>query len=107
MPYSRRRVANAALTGWLEDHAVVVENGRIEAVVPRASLADTVVGRPVSGQGDLTDAEKARVQDACLDEDERDDQRAPWRYRRSEGRTTPHGVSYAQRTVPSSKRDRK
>ena len=36
--------------------------------------AAQVVGRSVSGEGDLTAAEKARVEDACLDADERDDQ---------------------------------
>ncbi len=39
--FKARRVANPDLTGWLEEHAVVVENGRIASVLPQASLADT------------------------------------------------------------------
>lgn len=49
--FKARRVANAALTGWLEDHALVVEDGRIEAVVPRASHADTVAVQTVDDAG--------------------------------------------------------
>jgi len=36
--FKARRVANADLTGWLEDHAAVVEDGRISSVVPQATL---------------------------------------------------------------------
>jgi len=39
--YKAHRVANSDLTGWLEEHAVVVENGRIASVLPQAGLGDT------------------------------------------------------------------
>ena len=39
--FKASRVANAELTAWLEDHAVVVEDGRIASVLPQASLADS------------------------------------------------------------------
>lgn len=37
--FKAARVANANMNGWLPDHAVVVENGRISDVVPKGGLA--------------------------------------------------------------------
>jgi imidazolonepropionase-like amidohydrolase len=36
--FRARRVANATVTGWLPDHAVMTEGGRIRAVVPQREL---------------------------------------------------------------------
>ena len=38
------RVANRQLGGWLDDHAVLVDDGRISDVVPRASIPSDVEG---------------------------------------------------------------
>jgi imidazolonepropionase-like amidohydrolase len=40
--FKARRVANATVSGWLADHAVVTEGGRIRAVVPQRELPDDV-----------------------------------------------------------------
>jgi hypothetical protein len=47
--YTARRVANAETSGWLPDHAVLVEAGRITGVVPPRDLPRGVIqaGRPV------------------------------------------------------------
>jgi imidazolonepropionase-like amidohydrolase len=37
--YKASRVANADVTAWLPDHAVIVEDGRISEVVPQSALA--------------------------------------------------------------------
>ena len=36
------RVANAAVSGWLPDHAVLVDNGRITAVSPASQLPSDI-----------------------------------------------------------------
>lgn len=40
--FKARRVANAAVTAWLPDHAVLVDAGRIEAVVPARELPPSI-----------------------------------------------------------------
>ena len=40
--FQARRVANADLTGWLEEHAVVVEDGQIASVMSQALLPGTI-----------------------------------------------------------------
>ncbi len=50
-----RRVANEALTGWTDDAAVLVTDGRIEAVVARSALpSDTAAAREVHDLGDVS-----------------------------------------------------
>ena len=49
------RVANAAVDGWLIDHAVVVKDGLIDEVVPRASLpVDIADTHDVHDLGDVS-----------------------------------------------------
>ncbi len=49
------RVANADSTGWLEDHAIVVDDGRIAGVTPGSQLpADVGDGRAVYDLGDVS-----------------------------------------------------
>lgn len=36
--FKAKRVANASVSGWLDDHAVIVENGLITAVQPAANI---------------------------------------------------------------------
>jgi imidazolonepropionase-like amidohydrolase len=40
--FKARRVANATVSGWLPDHAVLTEGGRIKAVVPQRELPPDV-----------------------------------------------------------------
>ena len=40
--YKAARVANAEVTAWLPDHAVIVENGRIPEVVSQSSISDGI-----------------------------------------------------------------
>jgi len=50
-----RRIANEALTGWIDDAAVLVTGGRIEAVVDRASLpSDTAATHELHDLGDVS-----------------------------------------------------
>jgi imidazolonepropionase-like amidohydrolase len=53
--YKARRIANADLTGWLTDHAVVVEDGRIQGVSPQAQLPlDLTANAAVYDLGDVS-----------------------------------------------------
>jgi imidazolonepropionase-like amidohydrolase len=50
-----RRIANEALTGWIEDAAVLVADGRIEAVGARATLpSDTDATHEIHDLGDVS-----------------------------------------------------
>ncbi len=50
-----RRVADPGLSGWLADHAVLVHDGRIEAVVPTADLpSDASTTRETHDLGDVS-----------------------------------------------------
>ncbi len=39
------RVANAEVSGWLPDHAVLVDDGRITAVTPASQLPSDIASR--------------------------------------------------------------
>jgi imidazolonepropionase-like amidohydrolase len=53
--YTARRVANADVSGWLLDHAVLTAAGRIEAIVPARELPrDVVESRRVHDLGDVS-----------------------------------------------------
>ncbi len=53
--FKAKRVANAALTGWLTDHAVVVKDGKISAVVPQSKLPSDAAARDqVHDLGDVS-----------------------------------------------------
>jgi imidazolonepropionase-like amidohydrolase len=53
--FRARRVANAEVTGWLPDHAVLVDAGRIAAVTPAASLPrDVAETHRVHDLGDVS-----------------------------------------------------
>ncbi|MBM3959252.1 MAG: amidohydrolase family protein [SAR202 cluster bacterium] len=53
--FKARRIARADLTGWLSDHAVIVTDGRIEAVLPAAKLpSDVAKTRQVFDLGDVS-----------------------------------------------------
>ncbi|MDG0866700.1 metal-dependent hydrolase family protein [Candidatus Lucifugimonas marina] len=52
--YKAKRVANADVSGWLEDHAVVVEDGVITAVEPSDSVSDDANEYTVHDLGDVS-----------------------------------------------------
>ena len=53
--FKAKRVANAGLTGWLRDHAVIVEGGKITAVLPQKKLpADVTAKHEVFDLGDVS-----------------------------------------------------
>lgn len=52
--FRARRVANASVTSWLPDHAVVVEDGRIAAVVPWSELSIDARAADVQDLGDVS-----------------------------------------------------
>ena len=53
--FKARRVANATVSGWLADHAVVTESGRIRAVVPQRELpGDVSATHRVHDLGDVS-----------------------------------------------------
>ena len=43
--FKAKRVANEGLTGWLRDHAVIVEGGKISAVVPQSKLPSDIASK--------------------------------------------------------------
>jgi len=53
--FKARRVANATVSGWLADHAVLTENGRIKAVVAQRELPpDVAATHRVHDLGDVS-----------------------------------------------------
>ncbi|MBT4126361.1 MAG: amidohydrolase family protein [Chloroflexi bacterium] len=52
--YKAKRVANADVSGWLQDHAVVVEDGAITAVEPSASISASANEYTVHDLGDVS-----------------------------------------------------
>ncbi len=53
--FKAKRVANEKLTGWLNDHAVIVENGRVTSVVAQSKLpSDIASKREVFDLGDVS-----------------------------------------------------
>ena len=53
--FKARRVANATVSGWLPDHAVLTENGRIKAVVAQRELPpDVAATHRVHDLGDVS-----------------------------------------------------
>lgn len=53
--FKARRVANESVSGWLPDHAVVVEGDRIDSVVPASSLPrDAATNHRVHDLGDVS-----------------------------------------------------
>ena len=53
--YTAARVANADVTGWLPDHAVVVDGDRIESVIPKSQLPSDVANtHEVHDLGDVS-----------------------------------------------------
>jgi len=52
--YKAKRVANADVSGWLEDHAVVVEGGVITAVEPSSSISGDANDYTVHDLGDVS-----------------------------------------------------
>ena len=51
--FKAKRVANPGLTGWLTDHAVVVEGGVINEVMPSSALSEAP-GARVYELGDVS-----------------------------------------------------
>ncbi|MBI4220133.1 MAG: amidohydrolase family protein [Chloroflexi bacterium] len=53
--FKARRVADQDASSWLSDHAVLVDDGRIEAVIPQAQLpAEVASSRKVFDLGDVS-----------------------------------------------------
>ena len=53
--FKARRVANATVSGWLPDHAVLTEGGRIKAVVAQRELPpDVAATHRVHDLGDVS-----------------------------------------------------
>ena len=53
--FTAARVANERCTGWLEDHAVIVEDGKIAAITPASQLPSGVAAtRRVYNLGDVS-----------------------------------------------------
>ena len=53
--FKARRIANATVSGWLADHAVLTEGGRIQAVVPQRELSrDVSSSHRVHDLGDVS-----------------------------------------------------
>jgi imidazolonepropionase-like amidohydrolase len=52
--FKAKRVANADVSGWLDDHAVVVEDGVISAVEPSANVASGGDSHEVHDLGDVS-----------------------------------------------------
>lgn len=52
--FKAKRVANADVSGWLEDHAVVVEDGKITAVEPASAVSSASDQHTVHDLGDVS-----------------------------------------------------
>jgi len=52
--FKAKRVANPDVSGWLEDHAVVVEDGKITSVEPSANIANSNDSYDVHDLGDVS-----------------------------------------------------
>ena len=52
--FKAKRVANPSISGWLDDHAVVVEDGLITGVEPSANLATADESYEVHDLGDVS-----------------------------------------------------
>ena len=52
--FKAKRVANESVSGWLEDHAVIVEDGLIKAVEPSSNITSPNDSYEVVDLGDVS-----------------------------------------------------
>ncbi len=52
--FKAKRVANSSVSGWLDDHAVVVEDGKITAIEPSANISVSTDSYEVHDLGDVS-----------------------------------------------------
>jgi imidazolonepropionase-like amidohydrolase len=52
--FKAKRVANSSVSGWLEDHAVIVEDGKITAIEPSANISVSTDSYEVHDLGDVS-----------------------------------------------------